>query len=245
MSLSQQNSQIPPSPQNPSRKGAPFPPSSCSVWFIVSFGSFKSNSQHSRLPLQATHLALSGQSVCERQCGTEGTSNQDWLWQMSGSEFLGNKLRRWHTIAYGILWYRKGIIRLSTCDHYHDTSHVAQQHSFSRPMPCTVYLFTVTRHNSKLILCCLPTKTYTTTQTRAFKTHYNWLDLQFQFCVNAGVERMFHILDNLWNPDIKQQHREKVNYLFVGYHLLVTEKKLSIWKDKIYHRYGVETSFFI
>lgn len=205
MSLSQQNSQIPPSPQNPSRKGAPFPPSSCSVWFIVSFGSFKANSPHSRLPLQATHLALSGQSVCERQCGTEGTSNQDWLWQMSGAKFLSGKQIK--EMTYNCIWNPMIQKRHYQVKHLWPLSrHITRCSAalIQQADTVLVQLFTVTRHNSKLILCCLSTKAYTTTQTRAFKTHYNWLDLQFQFCVNAGVERMFHILDNLWNPDIKQ-----------------------------------------
>lgn len=79
-----------PSHKTPDRSGLPFLQVPEVFWFIVSFGPSKSNSQHSHLLLQATHLVVSGQSVFER-LWYRGTTNQDKVWQMSGSEFLSGK----------------------------------------------------------------------------------------------------------------------------------------------------------
>lgn len=162
---------------------------------------------------------------------------------MSGSEFLSGKQIKevtFNCIQCHIIYKKvfSGYYHYVTWYHYHVT-YVVQQYSPSWPMHhCEV---TITRQNSKFMLCCQLIRTYTTVQTCAFKIH-NWLDLQFQFCVNAGMKRRFHILDNLWNLDIKKEYQETVNCLFVEYHLLVREKKLSTWKDKICNHYGLETS---
>lgn len=78
-----------PSHKTPARSGLPFlqVPEVFDLQFLLAL---QNHPQHSQLLLQATHLAVSGQSVFER-LWYRGTTNQDRVCQMSGSEFLSGK----------------------------------------------------------------------------------------------------------------------------------------------------------